>query len=589
MAFQADSVQFDARSKDLQALGHVRVDEPPFHLTSPGLRLRRAVVGAELVGTGRLSLSSCSDVPLAVRFSAATVAPPHDVVLRNPVLEVAGIPLAWSPSIWLRSGARAGLLPPEIAWRGQDGLYVGAGVHVPWTAGDPERGVDLRAGVYTAGGAFAGLTLRTAISSTRVGWDRLAESDGLFVRSDGSTAIARPSDPAVVAWRLDALRGPRAVVATSDLAQAAEPFDRGLAEAAWRIGDWTLASGVRTVALRGSALADVGTGGPIALVRRSGTLGVANEYDVTAEAGQLAGGAPGPSNFLRGQGNFSLASHLGPMGAGLAVRGAGQVAAGADASGADGAAQVRGVLELPLAKSFGDGSNSAPWVHTTSPRVEVAVGETGSQGAALGLPPRGVLPNGGAWVATLAWRNRLDRLGAPTSMDIDAVLGEVGTVSNDWAEMRVRASVRGPIAELETDFAQVLAHAGGSSGGAWISHGRLGSLSGLYVAAHVAERTGADPILARALSDPALDPAVGFLAWPGWTGGATAALPLGSRATARAGADADLDTKTLVGESGSIELHDSCRCLAVRATVSHRVGRGGVDAWLAVDFSASSP
>ena len=154
--FGADELHFDARARALEGSGHVHVDEPPFHLLSDSLRLRRVPIGVELEGRGRVAFCPCLGTPLAVRFEDATVAPPHDLIVRSPVLEVFGVPLAWAPIFWLRSPARFGLLPPDVSWRGGDGLFLGEGVHVPWHDGDATRGLDLRAGGYVDGGARQG-------------------------------------------------------------------------------------------------------------------------------------------------------------------------------------------------------------------------------------------------------------------------------------------------------------------------------------------------------------------------------------------------------------------------------------------------
>ena len=122
------------------------------------------------------------------------------------------------------------------------------------------------------------------------------------------------------------------------------------------------------------------------------------------------------------------------------------------------------------------------------------------------------------------------------------------------------------------------------AGGALLASVRVGPAAGLHLATHVAQRDGIDPITARALVDPSLEPPTGFLAAPGWTGGARAALPIGPRATARGGADVDISAGELVAATGSLELHDPCHCVVVRATAAHRIGRGGVDIWVSVDL-----
>jgi hypothetical protein len=153
--------------------------------------------------------------------------------------------------------------------------------------------------------------------------------------------------------------------------------------------------------------------------------------------------------------------------------------------------------------------------------------------------------------------------------------------------IRARASADALWLGLRAEFARVLGPSA-QAGGALLANVRMGPASGLHLATHVAQRDGIDPILARALVDPSLEPAAGFLAAGGWTGGARAALPLGSRVTAWGGADVDLGAHELVAALGSLELHDPCRCLVVRASAAHRIGRGGVDVWVSVDLSTAA-
>jgi hypothetical protein len=112
----------------------------------------------------------------------------------------------------------------------------------------------------------------------------------------------------------------------------------------------------------------------------------------------------------------------------------------------------------------------------------------------------------------------------------------------------------------------------------------VGPARGLHVSAHVAQRDGVDPVMARAVVDAPLEPSSGFLSVPGWTGGASAGVPIGPRITLRGGADVDLDARELVAALGAVELHDPCGCVVLRASAAHRIGRDGVDVWLSVDL-----
>jgi hypothetical protein len=578
VAFGADEVRFDARARALAIVGHVHVDEPPFHLTSDALELRRVPIGAELKGDGTLAFCPCLGTPLSVRFTGATVAPPHDLVLRNPVLEVFGVPVAWAPVFWLRDTGRLGVLPPDVEWRGADGLFVGEGVHVPWTRGDTVRGLDLRAGAYVDGGAATEVALRTATTQTRVRWDDLRGDQGVGIAATGATRDA--------AWSVDALRGARAVRATTDVEGAARPFDRAELTEAWRVEGWTFASGVRDVALRGGDGADLGAGGPVVSARRADALGGAGAYDATVEGGAVHATALGTTTFARAEGGTLLATRAGPVGATLAVRGLGDVADDGTRSGLDGAAQARATLALPMTRAWGSGDagDADPWVHRTEPRVEVAALATHASDVLVVPAGRGqVTPDGGAWVAALGWANAVGRLGARGAAELDASAGAVGEGASALGALRARAAATGDWLGLRADFARVFASPAGD-GGAFVARARVGPASGLNVGAHVAERDGVDPLVARALVDAPLEPASGFLAQAGWTGGARVAVPLGSRVTTRAGADMDLDARQLVAAVGALELHDPCGCVVVRATASHRIGREGVDVWLTVDL-----
>jgi len=583
VAFGADQVGLDARSQALEARGHVHVDEPPFHLESDALTLKRVPVGVELDGKGKLDFCPCLGTPLAVRFDGATLAPPSDVILRDPVLEVFGVPVAWAPVFWLRSTGRFGLLPPDVEWRGADGFFAGGGVHMPWHPGDPNRGVDLRAGGYADGGFAIDAAVRTVTTSTRVRWDRLRGDDGVTLDARGATAIAGQDRMDSVAWDADALRGARAVKATTDVDAAARPFDRADAQAAWRPDGWTFASGVRTVAPRGGDLADLGAGGPVAVARRSDAIGQSGAFDATVEGGQVAGAGLAAMSFARGEGGALFATRLGAVGASVAVRLLADVADDGQRAGVDGASQARVTVALPLARAYGSPDSGDPWVHTAAPRLELAGLATHASDVFVLPPGRGaVLPNGGAWIAGAGWSNALGRWGSRAAAEADVVGGAVGSDSGASPVLRARATAGGAWVGLRVDLARVAGAAG--TGGAFVAGARVGPGTGLHLSAHVAERDGIDPVVARVLVDAPLEPASGFLAAPGWTGGARLGVPIGSRVTARGGADVDVDARELVAAVGAIELHDPCGCVVVRATASHRIGRGGVDAWVSVDL-----
>lgn len=583
VSFEAETVHLDGPSQRLDVSGHVRVDEPPFHLTSPSLKLWRLPAGVRLEGQGRVSFCPCLGTPLAVRFSEATVAPPHDLVLKDPVLELFGVPLAWLPIVWLRSAGRVGLLPPDLEWRGRDGFFAGTGVHLPWRDGDVAEGVSIRAGGYVDGGVAVETALLTNATSTRIRWDRLRGEDGVSIAARGATDSTDDEMHETVAWRLSALRGARSVASTTDVGAAAQPFDRGAAQASWAGQGWTFASGVRTVVARGGQLSELGAGGPVITARRAEAIADAGAYDVTLEGGQVAGAGFGAVSFLRGEAGAFLATRMSSVGTSLVLRGAGDLASDAVRASADGTAQARLAIELPMAKSYASGELLDPWIHTTDPRIEAAI--VGSHvGRALVPAGRGVFfPDGSGWVVAADWDNSVARTSSRASADFQAAAGVAGTAQRSLPLVRARVDIEGPWAALEADFARVFAP-NDELGGVWISKARVGPALGLNMSAHVAERDHIDPQIARSLTDPALEPASGFLLSSGWSGGLRAGVPLGSRVALRGGADADLLARSLVAAVAAVEVHDPCDCVVVRLTGAHRIGRSGVDVWLSVEL-----
>src|SRR4029453_935083 len=81
------------------------------------------------------------------------------------------------PWFWMRSDEKVGVLPPDVAYRGQDGLYAGGGVHVPWKDRGARQALDLRGGAYFKGGFVTDVRLRSPIAMTKVRYDRLVGAE----------------------------------------------------------------------------------------------------------------------------------------------------------------------------------------------------------------------------------------------------------------------------------------------------------------------------------------------------------------------------------------------------------------------------
>ena len=78
------------------------------------MEVERTPLGLEMTGDARVAFCPCLGTPLAIHVAGATVAPPGDLFLERPTLEVFGLPVLYLPKFWLRSPTRVGVLPPTI-------------------------------------------------------------------------------------------------------------------------------------------------------------------------------------------------------------------------------------------------------------------------------------------------------------------------------------------------------------------------------------------------------------------------------------------------------------------------------------------
>lgn len=615
-------MSFDARQRTLELVGNVRVDSPPFHLTSQRIRLTRTRYGIEVEGKGSLAFCPCLGTPLKVDFDQALVAPPGDLILKNPTLRFYDVPILPLPYFWLRSDEKLGLLPPDLAYRGEDGLFVGGGVHVPWKSHGEKVSLDLRGGAYILDGFVADARLRTVSSTTKIRYDRLpgggagagasagqsgtTRDDGLTVDARGATS----SGELGVAWDADLVRGTRGVAATTDLDAAARRWDRATAEGALRGGPFVVSTAMRAVTRRGGNLTDVDAAGPVASVRASGAAGSAVTYDATVEGGSLRTSdgtiARDALSFARAEAGARAVGTLRALEASLSLRGAADVVADATHDGSDRAGSVRARMGAPVAKRLGGGGAGAseddagrsPWVHVIDPYVEAAVlhahgdellGMSAARGAS-GID--GTANVFGAGVTTT-----LGRWSSREALELGAVAG--GAFGARGEPGRLLPLARGRVAATlvwfgaSADVATVLggdgdaALASGTSNGfAAAGRARIGRADRLRLLANVASRDGIDPVLARALVDAPLEPASGFLVQAGTTGGAGLVVPWARAVTTSFGADGDATRRELVAARAGVELRDRCGCLTLRVMGAHRLGREGVDVWLALDFAA---
>lgn len=585
---RAETVSFDARQKVLELSGDVRVDSPPFHLRSQRIKLTRTKLGIEVEGKGRLAFCPCLGTPLTVEFEKAFVAPPGDLIIKSPTLEFYGVPIFYLPWFWLRSDEKPGVLPPEIAYRGKDGLFVGEGVHLPWKRQGKRFALDLRAGAYLFDGFASEARLGTPVSHTKIRHDRLRGDDGLGVDARGATDDGELR----TAWDVDVLRGARGVRMTTDLDAASKPWDRGTVEGALRTGPFTLGQSMRVITRRGERVQHVESAGPVTTLRASGPISDRITYDATVEGGALrlsrpTGLTPDTLSFVRSEVGATGATNLGPFGGTLALRSANEVAREGTRAGGVSTGTARAHVGLPLVRAYRSVDEpSDPLLHVVEPFVEAAAL------AARGRSLLGTAP--GRLAGQLDTDAALGSGGITTSLGRWGSRGAIEATFASGAMFVRRRTVglyRGRLSASSTWLGATVDAAGFgvedvAAGDVLVARARFGPTNGLRLLGNVASRGRDDAALARFLVNETYEPSADLLARSGTTGGTTLVFPWHRAVTTTAGADYDATNQELVGARGGVEIRDRCGCLTLRVNGSHRIGRPGVDVWVALDFAA---
>lgn len=585
----ADDMTIDTERRELELRGHVEVDAAPFHLRSESLRLRRTVRGIAIDGRGELAFCPCLGTPLTLSFDDALVGPPSDLILRQPRLEIYGVPVLWLPYFWLRAPDRAGLLPPEISYRGKDGIFFGSGVHLPWASRDRDLGFDLRGGGYVKGGFAVDGDLRTPSSRTKVRFDWLNHAGGgLSVDARG----AEIDEGRGVAWDVNTLRGARAVASTLSLSEASLPLDRSRGEAFVREGPFTFSTSAVVLSRRGSEGLDSHAGGPMALASAGGNLGSIGSYDLSARGGAVRSAERSTTSFAQTEGHLGVSHPLGAFEVSLDGRGELAAADDGERSARFGTARGQAQVALPLVRGYSSADPSDPWRHLLEPRLSgVALLESTSGNPNANDPSfgRGIVPfyisglgegTRRVLVPEASLFNALGRWGARDGAELEIAGGyALGDVRAPIARARLAAS-----GDLLGASAESGARLDGDRGVAVSSRVRLGKEFGLRLEGRASGRAGIDPTLARALAPSMREAASAYFAASGFSAGGSLAIPWAHFITTRGGADVDLTTGSLLGTSGSIDLRDACGCVTLRLFGSHRIGRDGVDVWLALDL-----
>jgi len=568
--FSARHLDVDAELGELSLSGDVEVTVGRYRLGGDRVRLKRGPRGIGVEGGGDIAFCSCDAPPVTLGYSSVTIAPPSDVLIKNAVLRAYGVPLFWLPYLWLRSPDRLSLIFPSVEWRGEDGLLVGGGIHVPFDSnqGRPAaRSLDVSGFGYIDGGARVDARLFTPQSTSFVRWDY---RDGSALSIDAHGASDSQTG-AVWAYDADTSLGSRGRTALSSLEAAARRYDHARIAVA-SAGKSLFAFGSAADAERGAWLSDPLNLGPFALFSTGGRLGDASSYvlDVGAMSALRAGEGRRENAEVRAlqRGSFESALPLGPTLARFAVFEQGEslsvpaqtvsrLRAGAGLS-----------LALPLLRRFETLNHLvAPELlgrferqysdATSDSRVSATAGVT----TALGTVARGA-----------AARLRLAAGWAGVLGDGELEPVTEASLGSDARLLGLRLS---GVAQPQARTAEATARL------------RLGARSGTALTSYAEARTRRSPSVTAANAQGDVLPSFhesGSYDREGLTTGAELTLVLASVLQVGASVDIDALSQVLLGVRSFARYRHACGCVALGAFGSERRGRGGFDAGLAVDL-----
>jgi hypothetical protein len=572
--FSAKHLDVDAELGELSLSGDAVVTVGRYRLGGEHVRLQRGPRGIGVEGGGDIAFCSCDKPPVTLGYSSVTIAPPSDVLIKHALLRAGGVPLFWLPYLWLRSPDRLGLIFPSVEWRGDDGLLVGSGVHVPFDSnqGRPAaRALDIGGFGYTTGGARVDARLFTPQSTSFVRWDY---RDGSALGIDAHAAVSGQT-AAVWAYDADASLGSRGRTALSSLEAAARRYDHARLGVA-STGGLLYGFGVAADAQRGAWLSDPLSVGPFALVSTSGALGDRTSYalDLGAVSSLRAGERRTDNAETRGleRGSLESALALGPALAKVGAFEQGELLSVPAQAVSRLRAGAGVLLALPLLRRFDSGIS-----HVVSPELlgrverqywdgaaENRVTTTGGITTAVGNGPRG---------AALRLRVAAGWSGAPDTLEPVSV----AALSADARLIGLRVTAVG---EPRARTAEATARL------------RVGARGGTTLTSYAEARTERGPAIPSAEAQSGADVLptfheLGAYDRAGLTTGAEVTLALTSVLLLGAGADIDPaadEGRRLLAARSFARYRHACGCVAVAAFGSARQGRGGFDAGLSLDL-----
>lgn len=565
----------DPQRRELTLAGDVRLSAGRYHVRGERLTLSWPENELLLAGPARVSWCQCEPAPMALRFERMTLSAQGTLQLSQPVLELGGVPVLWSPWLRLEPPDRVGLLPLELAWRGDDGLFIGGGVHVPLASAGTSY-VQLSGGAYTAGGLALAVTAASPTSASWLRWEGLSGT-GLWLDLRGS--VGGEGGPGV-AWATDGIRGRRGVPGTLQLARASRSSDRARVALSGNSLGLVYGLAARADTLRGGAISSVDVAGPELSLGYGATLAGWGSAELALVAQQLytperSMSLAAPRAALQLARPVSVFSLLAGADLETAMRLGRGGWRGGDVSG-----RVR--IGLPLVRNARPrAAFEAASVHWLEPFFDASAGTVLTSGRPdlgyFSAVREGAVASAVAGVAT--------HHGEPSRRSAARLELRAGAALGDSERWYPGLSWQGG-----ADAALARASSAGAfttRAGDWLNATRLelGRAGGLELAGYLEGRSSGeaplagllDPIRRRWLWTP-------WFATAGWSSGGELRVPVAQHWRAALAADVDVTNERWLARSASVEYRASCGCFRVSASVQHRASRGGLDASLSLEL-----
>jgi len=569
ISFRAGRVTIEGPLSTLTLCDSVEVAVHRYRLTADKLTLQRTPGGVFVQGPGLVAFCPCAESPVTVAFTEATVAPPTDLLIKNAVVRAAGVPVFYTPILWLRSPNRLGVLSPHFGWRASEGMWIGSGIHVPLRRAEQSNPwvLDVNAGGYLRGGWDLGGQLTTSRASTQVRWDRFNSS---FVEVDSHGSAVLPHG--AFDWSADLLRGPRARIGFVSPEAATQQSDRARSEFIFSDANVLGGVGLRMDAWRATAIDSVGLMGPQMRIGAGGSLGGIGHVESVTSIASWPTSNQNSSMLMVHGGDISMDARpsvfVGRLSAHERFAYVSMQTENLRAALAGGEAR----LSLPLVKNWDSPSvHLSHWVEPFT-QVTASSGLNNFDGLTAGNSKIGILQFG--------LLNIVGRPGSDSAFSVELRTGLVSIKGEQTAASAFRSRASGKWLGIGSDIVW-------EEHRNWVSSSRLriGNPGTADLRLRIEGRTGKESGAARWFMDEGwVSRYSPWLARGGWTSIAESTVAPTDWLAVNGGMGGDLNAQTLLYDFAGIAYRHPCGCLAISTMVSERLGRSGWDAWGVVDL-----